>query len=207
MRDEFDPIHKNNRAGWYQRELRPSRAKVLERFQDLNEEDLREIVLEIITKAFIKTKNHKTIINNISDEDNDNNIYVPRSVTGTKAEEIFIEYHKKNQKPVSGKLIDTRDRGCGYDFEVKNTEGNFYYVEVKGLAKELGGVQFTNKEWQIAKKEGDKYYLVVISNISKKYNLTVICNPVSKLNPNKNIYEIIQVNWNVSPKDLSSFIK
>jgi hypothetical protein len=25
MRDEFDPIHDNSRAGWYQRPLRPSR--------------------------------------------------------------------------------------------------------------------------------------------------------------------------------------
>ena len=32
MRDEFDPLHDNQRAGWYQRPLRPSRAKVVEAF-------------------------------------------------------------------------------------------------------------------------------------------------------------------------------
>ena len=49
MRDEFDPLHDNPRVGWYQRPLRPSRAKVVESFQDLGEEELRDVVLEILT--------------------------------------------------------------------------------------------------------------------------------------------------------------
>lgn len=45
MRDEFDPLHGNNRRGWYQRPLRQSRAEVVESFQELSEEELRDIVL------------------------------------------------------------------------------------------------------------------------------------------------------------------
>src|SRR5947208_1643987 len=50
MRDEFDAIHENPRVGWYQRELRPSRKRVVEAFQHLDEFGLREIVLSILQK-------------------------------------------------------------------------------------------------------------------------------------------------------------
>jgi 5-methylcytosine-specific restriction protein A len=49
MRDEFDPIHDNPRAGWHQRPLRPSRAKVVEQFQEMTQEEIRDFVLELLT--------------------------------------------------------------------------------------------------------------------------------------------------------------
>jgi hypothetical protein len=48
MRDEFDPLHPNNRKGWYQRELRPSRKDVYEKYKNLTEAELREVVKGII---------------------------------------------------------------------------------------------------------------------------------------------------------------
>lgn len=36
MRDEFDPIHDNDRVGWYQRPLRPSRARVAQLFSGVS---------------------------------------------------------------------------------------------------------------------------------------------------------------------------
>ena len=50
MRDEFDPYHPNNRVGWYQRPLRPSRQKVFNSFTDLSELALREIVIDILNQ-------------------------------------------------------------------------------------------------------------------------------------------------------------
>ena len=70
MRDEFDPLHENARAGWYQRPLRPSRAKVVESLQNLSEIELRDLVLEILTNPnFESSDDYADIINSISSRD------------------------------------------------------------------------------------------------------------------------------------------
>nr|WP_262984093.1 DUF3883 domain-containing protein [Paenibacillus ihbetae] len=66
--------------------------------------------------------------------------------------------------PMDGTLVDTRDLGCGYDFEIIN--GNLKsYIEVKGLGGHTGGVMFTNKEWQLAKEKMENYYLIIVQNV------------------------------------------
>ena len=63
MRDEFDPLHDNPRVGWYQRPLAASRAKVVEQFQDLGEEELRDVVLEILSNPrFESTENFSDVV-------------------------------------------------------------------------------------------------------------------------------------------------
>lgn len=39
---------------------------------------------------------------------------------------------------------------CGYDFCI-NDDKNEYYIEIKGLSGESGGILFTNKEGKTAK--------------------------------------------------------
>lgn len=48
MQDEFDILHDNSRVGWYQRPLRPSRVKVVKAFQNMTEEELRDVVMDIL---------------------------------------------------------------------------------------------------------------------------------------------------------------
>ena len=48
-RDEFDPLHENKRHGWYQRELRPSRLDIVEKFKDISEDAFIQIVSEILS--------------------------------------------------------------------------------------------------------------------------------------------------------------
>jgi hypothetical protein len=67
MRDEFDPLHDNPRVGWYQRPLRPSRAKVVESFQGMTEEELRDVVLEILTNPdFVASEDFADVVEPIS---------------------------------------------------------------------------------------------------------------------------------------------
>jgi hypothetical protein len=40
MRDEFDSVHPNPRSGWHQRELRPSRKRVVDQIGNMSEEEL-----------------------------------------------------------------------------------------------------------------------------------------------------------------------
>ncbi|MNN01852.1 hypothetical protein D3C81_1144820 [compost metagenome] len=196
MRDEFDSVHDNGRAGRYQRELRPSRASVVQKFQNMPEEDLREVILELFNSKFLLTSEFKEISDKISDK-KDERAFVLRGPTGKKAEEIFIAYHEKFQSPIPGQLVDTREQGCGYDFEIR--EGDCVcFIEVKGINGEKGGISFTNKEWQLAKKEKEKCYLVVVNNLAEGAKINIINNPASKLSVNKDIFLTIGVNWTVN---------
>lgn len=209
MRDEFDPYHDNTRAGWHQRELRGSRLKVMKAFQNTDDETMLEIVKEILFDDSFKNTEEYKDINIIFSEDTKEKItgreavFIMRGPTGKKAETFFMDDFAKNHAPIGGTLVDRRDNGCGYDFEIKNADG-LNFIEVKGLATEGGGVLFTNKEWQTALKHGDRYYLVLVKNISTTPSIKIIQNPASKLIAKKNIYTTIQVSWNVTEKTLST---
>lgn len=205
MRDEFDPYHDNNRIGWI-RELRGSRLKVLKAFQDTDEQTLSEIVEEVLNnKEFQKTEEYEDIQNLFRDKRRDKNTrsttFILRGPTGKAAETFFIKYFKRNGKPQKGELIDCRDLGCGYDFEIK-TDNESFFVEVKGMSTNTGGILFTNKEWHTALKYKDRYYLVLIRNLSTTPELTIISDPTSKLEARKNVYTTIQVSWSADEKSL-----
>lgn len=67
MRDEFDPYFDNGRVGWYQRQLRASRKEIFEKFKDISDEALADVVKTILSSygnASSKKsdpKKHKTI--------------------------------------------------------------------------------------------------------------------------------------------------
>lgn len=205
MRDEFDPYHENKRAGWYQRDLRESRKKVLQSFQDQDEPTLRQLVLEILNnKQFVNSSTCEKLLEIFSDKEDAYQktvIFVSRGITGKKAEEIFIEYFKLNGKPVTGTLIDKRDSGMGYDFEIQS-KNEIYFIEVKGLAGETGGVSFTNKEWEKAQQEKDKYILVIVNKIKSDWEIKFVSNPSVVFNPIKQVYLTTNISWGIASKDL-----
>lgn len=195
-RDEFDPFH-GHRAGWHQREARKTISNIISQFELLEEYDIRQIVEEIINGNRIDLPE----IDNSETEFNSNPIFILRGPTGKKAEQFFIEYHGINDLPIAGELIDTRDLGCGYDFEIKSGS-KVHFIEVKGLATITGGILFTNKEWETAKKERENYTVCLISNIIESPKISFINDPFAKLNPIKNIIQTVQVQWSVSNNDL-----
>ena len=210
MRDDFDPLHPNNRVGWYQRELRPSRLDVVDKYKDLSEEALTEIVKDILNSYDNKSQvisqslmPYIDIIENDEDNDTNNRQYTTRGITGKKAEEIFK--NKFEQGLISnftGKLIDKRENGCGYDFEMKDDPR--YMFEVKGSIKDCAGIMFTDKEWHMAKQLGEKYILVIVSNVdSEAPNIEIYINPANLFAPSKIIQKKIAVNWTVDNKQLT----
>lgn len=195
-RDEFDPFH-GHRAGWHQRQPRKTISNIISQFEQLEEFDIRQIAVEIINGNKIDLPE----IDNSENEVITNPIFILRGPTGKKAEQFFIEYHRINNYPIAGELIDTTDLGCGYDFEIKS-EFNEHFIEVKGLANKAGGILFTNKEWETAKKEGVKYTVCIVSDISNSPEVSFINDPFSKLNPRKQIIQTVQVQWSVSNNEL-----
>lgn len=208
MRDEFDPHFQNTRVGWYQRELRGSRKKAMQALQNLDEVSLREIVLDILNdNEFIKTSNFDVIASSVIETEKNklekSNIFVFRGPTGKKAEEYFIGQFNKGKTPFKGKLKDTRDAGCGYDFEITNGAETLF-IEVKGLTKNDGGISFTNKELETAKIKNDLYYLVVVSNLGDIADIGFIKNPTTILKTRKSVYTTVNIAWNVSQKEIKN---
>lgn len=203
-RDEFDPLF-GHRAGWYQRPLSPSRVQVANALNNLPEPEIYLIVKKILTEQGNESSVLKTLTEFIdkTTQDKDNR-FILRAPTGKKAEEYFINYFQKEAKPHKGELIDTRDLGCGYDFEIVNGVHK-YLIEVKGVLKQSGGILLTNKEWETAKSAGNNYYIAVVSNLEEQPKVEFIRNPYEILLPKENIIKTIQVNWSVSAKQLKEY--
>lgn len=206
-RDEFDPLF-GHRAGWYQRGLSISRIKVLEAIGDLDEYTLRSIVLDILAKGrdIEVPEEFEPLVSIIPEEKKkkQKRVYIPRNITGRKAEEIFTKWFQSGQKilPQGKELVDMRDYGCGYDYQIVISDKQVYGIEVKGISEDEGGILITGKEWETAKRMGTDYFLVIISNINDEASVRILNNPYNILKPKRNIQTVIQVNWSVSDKKL-----
>lgn len=204
VRDQFDPIH-GFRAGWYQSPLSPSRDRVAQALQFLDEFELRSIVKEIldvdINYASVNIDNLMSSVSGTTDESRPRT-FILRGPTGKKAEEFFISYFAEYFLPLPGELIDCRDLGVRYDFKIVKNNDAIAYVEVKGLADIDGGLLFTSKEWEIAKIFQEKFYVVVVSNIGIDPQINIINNPYQVFSPKKNFIKTIQITWSVSKKNL-----
>ncbi|SDD61706.1 protein of unknown function [Bacillus wiedmannii] len=192
-RDDFDPLF-GHRAGWHQIELSKSNLEIVDSFDHLSEEALRAIVLDLLDEG---SSIEPFSLFNVSKQAP---TYTTRGVTGKKAEVFFMDWFAEHYP--HDVLVDTRDLGCGYDFEVENSDRVF---EVKGLSGDNGGVLFTDKEWTIAAEKQDNYHLVLVKEcFSDEPTVEVYSNPHLKFNPKKQITTVINVNWGISSSDLNN---
>jgi hypothetical protein len=163
------------------------------------------VVLEILTNPdFVSSEDFSDIIDPITKREKKPKgkaAFIVRGPTGRKAEEIYFNYHQQTGKPVNGQLQDKRDYGCGYDYEIIDGQQK-WQIEVKGLDGDSGGIVFTSKEWDVAKKNGNSYFLVIVRNISGDPNVQIIRDPTSILKPNKSVFTTVQVRWNVTENEL-----
>jgi len=206
-RDEFDVIHPH-RKGWHKRPMTPSIINTINALQDLDEPTLRNIVHDILSKGtdteVSDDLDQLVLIFPDDKKKKPKRPYVPRNITGRKAEEIFIEWFKSDQKilPQGKDFVDMRDYGCGYDFQIVISDKQVYGIEVKGVSDDEGGILITGKEWEIASAMKVDYYLVLVSNIDNNPVVSVINNPYEKFSPKRNLQTVIQVNWTVSSKEI-----
>jgi len=205
MRDEYDPYHPNNRAGWYQRALRPSRQKVFDAFTDLTELALGEIVLDLLNQ---KDESVLPIIEHIS-KSNENEagpdneiIYSSRGITGDKAEKYFQNNWQLHYPEFLFIENKTKD-GCGYDFKLIDDNNLERYVEVKGMKGTTGGVLLTSKEWEVATEKTNNLDLFIVSDINERPSVKIITNPAQNLIPKKQVQTVVQVNWTLTSKQIN----
>ncbi len=200
-RDEFDPYYDNKRKGWYQREIRPSRQQVLFAFDNLSEQALRAIILNIIrpeSRPQVQTELRSTL-REIKDLEETKNIkkrseYIPRGPTGRMAEEFFISNFHAGSTPFEGTLKDCRDDGVGFDFEVIKMARQTL-IEIKGMAKQTGGITFTDKEWKVANEARENYFLGIVTHVFESPKIGFVQNPAQSFIPSYHAYTTVVVNW------------
>ncbi|NPC91928.1 DUF3883 domain-containing protein [Bacillus sp. WMMC1349] len=198
-RDDYDSIHDNGRNGWYQKELSKRSLEIVQTFEGVSEDALKEIVEDILNG---NAENEDIL--DIFKEDSEGDLsvtYNHRGVTGKKAEQIFMDYFNDGfLSDFKGDLIDTRDEGCGYDFKLAR-DANIVF-EVKGLSDATGGISFTDKEWKVAKQLRKNYNLIIVSEVFVSPKVRLVVDPYEKINPRKNITKVVSVNWIFQSKDL-----
>lgn len=204
-RDEFDPVFPW-RQGW-KRPMDKRIIRTIELLDDLEEPDLREIIESFLYNLSYRDSEELNeillVIKSAKENKTDPGKFILRIPTGRAAEEFFYnQYIKNNISLIRGKLEDCRDLGCGYDYKIIDDKSNEYFIEVKGMFNNSGGILFTNKEWKTAKEKGDKFYLCIVRNIGNEPEIELINNPYHVLTPQKHIKPSIQISWSVAKKDL-----
>lgn len=122
-------------------------------------------------------------------------VFTTRHETGEKAEIFFKKNYERIPKFNGIKCKDKRLKGLGYDFEL-DKNGKKFFVEVKGISGSeiCNSVLFTEKEWEIAKENGESYFLV-IANITQN-TMQLIQNP-SKANCLPNTIKLTTYNVDI----------
>jgi superfamily II DNA or RNA helicase len=94
---------------------------------------------------------------------------------------------------------DVSTQNLGFDIRSNGTEGQRWYIEVKGRAGS-GSVALTQNEWFKAQRFQDEYFLYVVLNASRSPELYRIQNPAAVLQPD----EQMEVRYLVSVGDILS---
>jgi hypothetical protein len=202
-RDEFDPVHPNPRRGWHGREMYPSRRRTIEAFGDLSEGELF-----LLVQAITSDPSHASagavltaFEGDASSTEKSGGAHSLRGVTGATAEIAFVDYHQKCGEPVRGELLDRRNEGCGFDFEIRSGAGTVA-VEVKGIAGYSGGITFTNREWITAQQMREMYYLALVRGIGATPEVSLIQDPARWLDARLRTYTTVQIGWEVADQEI-----
>lgn len=193
-RDDFHPIFSTGSEGCHQRELGPSRHKVLHVLNDLTFDALTGFARDLIRDpANREAPEVMDVLIALKRESCEKRRSIPRCATGQMAEELFMEWFHEGRTSFRGTLEDRRDDECGYDF--LNRDGEVVRLEeVKGVADRAGCALFSDKERQTA-HDSSEYYLAFFVNLREALELHVFCNPSLLVAPRRIVSLSIQLQW------------
>ncbi len=199
MRDSFDPYCSQVRAGWYQRKILPSRANVIQAYDELSEQAMVQIVhqllvgddssLNIFTAPVTVTE--KTSKGLLDEE----NAFANRLRTGEKAEAFFVAQYPILTQFIGSTIEDTRKLGIGFDFRIVFPQ-TYLAIEVKGVCEKHGYISFTDKEWSVAKILSSNYLLALVRSLDYIPMLELVQNPFAYFKPQMRTVESVSILWN-----------
>jgi len=176
LRDEFDPVHGNQRRGWHQRPLRPNRQRVLDDLKDVSNDALMALVDRIIARDEEATNE---AVDSMAAIPRTAHNVAERLLTGRRAEEYFLAHSQSLVGFAADELVDRRQAACGYDFGI--TRLPEVGIEIKGMKFTTGELLFTDREWSEASARLENYWLVVIGSLNSKPRGKVLHNPHGNL--------------------------
>ncbi len=128
---------------------------------------------------------------NTAESENESKERKNAAIFGRKAELLFKDFYIENY---NWEIEDkTKYQNVGYDFKCKDSDGDTWFVEIKGCRKEIDNLRITNKEWEIAEKDKDQFLLIIVKDIDEK-ELSDITedNFVEIYNPHEEFNDVIE---------------
>jgi hypothetical protein len=176
LRDEFDPIHPNQRRGWADRPMIANRARVADELRDVSDPALIELV-----RALLRTDLETTseALDALAEEQRAPAAAAERLLTGRRAEQFVMEQCRLVLNVAPTALIDRRDELLGFDFEIRDSRR--LVVEVKGLREHRGNLLFTDREWREASVRRERYWLAVVGSAHTQPRARVYVDPIASL--------------------------
>ena len=194
-RDEFDPLFPNRRKGWHKRPFRDYCGKVLEDYKSLDLEAFAGLIRSFVgydenAWSEIRPKSKKKAADGES-------FFAKRLVTGLAAERYFESVQPALPEFTGCSIENTTRLGCGYDFRLQpRPPGGFFAVEVKGLKDRTGGISMTPKEYEVASKMADRFFLFIVKNFKESPYHEIYRNPLSTaLRFSKKERVMVHVSW------------
>lgn len=192
-RDEFDPLFPNRRKGWHKRPTRAYCLKVYEEYRKLDLEMFAGLIRsfvgydESIWSQLLETPKKGEAESH----------FAKRLVTGLAAENYFESVRLSLPEFQGCSVENTTKLGCGFDFRLWREERDAYLaVEVKGLTERTGNLLLTPKEYEVASKLAERYFLFVVKNFREQPSHIVYNNPLSSaLRFTKKERVTVQVAW------------
>jgi hypothetical protein len=190
LRDEFDPLHSNVRRGWHNRPLRSNRQRVLEELREVSDEALSELVARILNRdeeATAEAIDSLAVVTHVAYN------VAERLLTGRRAEDFFLANSLELVKVDPCDILDLRQEARGFDFGVQRKPE--WAIEVKGLKRSKGEIQFTDREWTEAGRRGQNYWLVVVGNLNGDPLARIIQDPHGILSSRCIFQKTVSVAW------------
>jgi hypothetical protein len=190
LRDEFDPFFDNGRKGWWRREIREDRKRVLLEFEAVSDAAL----LELVDRVFMRDEDAThPVLEVLSEAPKRVANVADRLLTGRLAEEYFIEHFSIVLGISGATLCDMRSSAQGFDFGLSHLPE--VAIEVKGLRRSSGSLLFTDREWREASVRRDNYWLAIIGDLETIPRHSVLKDPRASLSAICSYQTTIAASW------------
>ncbi|NDK08228.1 DUF3883 domain-containing protein [Candidatus Gracilibacteria bacterium] len=192
-RDEFSPAFPTRRQGWHKREMHSSRKEILLKFNCLDFNGFTNLVKNI----FYENDTENQFIDDFEIQ-LENISLAKRLLTGQASENYFLENYYNIDFFNRGNITDTTKYGCGFDFKISFPDNSFYAIEVKGLNTKSGNILLTDKEYKVAEKLQNNYFIFIVRNFIEKPEHLIYRNPLgnNEINLKRQEQSIIQISYN-----------
>jgi len=190
-RDELDPLFPNARRGWADRPLRSHCKQIYDNFNGYSINQLLSLIVSVTGCPIWPSTREPA---------EDSRSFARRLLTGRAAENYFSQNYQKERDFAGMRAEDVTHTGCGYDFKLHRMDSpNSFAVEVKGLAAISGNIILTAKEYDVAERLNNDYFIYIVKNFNEEPFPLTVRNPIhADLTFKREERRIVQISWSAT---------